>query len=195
MNTSTTTPAESKRDRLPGVLAWATAILLLFVAWKVVASTPTFDDEVAPFESSARADQWVSGRNINARVLGATFADSVDDGLWHSDGNWLVVDVDAAAVGEPASLDSVSLVIGETTFGPTDRTLSTFYRQPLVAGIARTGPLAFELPPGQLSGQALLKLGVAADPQLDSLLVFQIEVADLERVPTVVLAAPTWSER
>lgn len=188
-----TAPMLAERHRWRVVVAWLTAAALLVGAWQVVAATPTFDDEVAPFPVSAPMGDWGTGRNITVRVVDARFTDSIGDQLTSLDGNWLVVDIEAATVVSDSLLWLATLTVEGVTYNATDRIGSTIFLEALVPGLPRAGSLVFELPADLAVGSAELTLGLDRDPSLDSLIVVPIELGELSRTGSVELTRPDWA--
>lgn len=177
------------RRRLARSGVWLLSAIILVAAWFVVADTPTLADKREPFEVSVPAPEWGTGRNLTARVVGATFADEVDDGSWAAPGNWFVVQIETAAIDGPASLEVTELSVDGVVYSATDRTDITMSGESLLVGVPLTGVLAFDLPAGVATGTAELHLGASPDRRLDSIIVVPLDLDEMTRVPRVTLFA------
>lgn len=175
------------------IASWAAAAILLIAAWFVVGATPTPEQTQAPFEVTVPIGEWGTGRNIRARVVDAKFADALAEPDGPRPGNWLVVDIEAAAVTTTAQL-SASLTINGATYQSSERTVATMFRSVLVADIPTAGALYFELPPEVPSGSATVQIGVDSESILDTVIVVPIEVDPTDRVPVVQTSFPTWAQ-
>lgn len=175
--------------------AWLGGGLLLVAGWFVVGATPTRGDVTAPFELEASLNEWAAGRNLTAQVIEVRFADSIDDGLWHAEGNWLVFTLDVAAVVDQtnAGLYLTELIVDGVQYDATERTTMTLRNEPLSPGLAVRGELAFELPDDVVDGPAQLRLAAASDPQLDSIIVIDVDLSQLDRLDQIELNPVTWS--
>lgn len=175
------------RNRLTRGAAWALSALVLIGAWFVVADTPTLAEKRSSFDVSAPPPDWGEGRNVKARAVGATFADEIGYGGWLASANWFVVQIEAAAVVDPAVLRVAELEVDGVTYTSTDRTFVGINNQKLLVGVPVTGVLAFELPNDLRSGTAEIRLGEGPDQRLDSIIVMPIDLGEMTRVPTVML--------
>lgn len=188
------------RRRLRVIVGWTAAGLLLLGARFVVDATPSHDDRLAPFEVPTRIGEWGTGRNISARVVDAKFSDSIASGRASADGNFLVVDIEAASVTgrdmqEAERLDRAVFEIDGVTYEASNRvSAASIYHQVLIAGVPIAGVLVFELPTELTDGSGRLSIGHNPDPSLDSVIVVQIDLGQLDRtaltnVPSARLAA------
>lgn len=184
----------SGRGRVVALLTWVVSGAVLVGTWFIIDATPKRAAAVAPFVVTVEPPQWGTGRNITARVVGALFTDRVDDGSWSATGNWLLVQIEAAAVadGTAAALAVAELSIGGVTYRASERPRSTIANMSLLVGVAITGALAFELPANVVSGPAEIRLGLSGDRRLDSLIVVPIELGHVERVPARQMPRVEW---
>lgn len=176
-------------------LQWTIGAGLVVAAWLVAAVTPPEDAREAPFPVRAVIGETATGRNIQATITSVQRADRVSTEKWSADGNWLVVHLAAeAVVSEPAALSSATLTVGDRTFTASERP-DSFASAPLAVGIPRSGSLAFELPPDLDEGEALLTLGLRADPRLDSVIELPLDLAALPHPPAIALHRTDWTHR
>lgn len=159
---------------------WAVGAALVAAAWGVAAITPPDGAEESPFVVPAEVGERAAGRNIAVTVHGVTRTESVRSGDWSADGNWVVVDLDAEAVLSEygALLELATLEVDGRTFGASERP-DSLLRAPLSVGVPVSGGLAFELPADVEGGAAVLTLGEAADPRLDSVVEIDLVLDDL----------------
>lgn len=180
------------------LLPWLLTAALLAGAWGIVEVTLPDDAASAPFVTSAAIGEPAAARDLAVTVTDVRAAREVTDTAgWSADGTWLIVDLDAAAVvsAQGATLGLAELRIGELTFSATDRG-TTFWRQRLVPGVARSGSLAFELPADALSGPAVLRLGNPtgrADIPLDGVIEVPLDLDDVVLVPRAELNENGWA--
>lgn len=160
------------------ILVWSLTLVLLAAAWGVSKATLPDDASTAPFPAAAQIDETVTTRNLAVTVTDVHVAERVRDVTeWSADGSWVVVDLEAAGVltQDEGSLLRAQLVVGDRTFGATDRG-TTFLDQRLVTGVPRSGSIAFELPEDALAGSAILRLGMSDEVLLDDVIELPIEL-------------------
>lgn len=184
------------RTRLTRVGSWVLSAFVLAAAWFVVANTPTLEDKRASFDVKVEPGEWGVGRNIEARVVGATFADHLDDQSWQAPGNWFIVQIEAAAVADAdtASLGIAELTVDGITYSSTERSTVLIRGTSLLVGVPLSGVLAFDLPAEVRDGTAELRLGLGLDQRLDSIIVVPIDLAAMTRVPTLTVYPPGFPE-
>ncbi|MFB7894459.1 hypothetical protein ACFC1I_19810 [Microbacterium sp. NPDC056044] len=182
--------------RLPRWAAWALAAAFLVTAWFVALATPGEEQAQSPFVVTAAIDEPATGRNLEATVVDIRRAAEVraHDGRWAAEGNWVVVDLEVAAVTTErfARLGHAMLEIDGVRYSASDRPAS-LVRAQLAAGIPQTGSLAFELPADLDSGHAVLELALRSDTRLDSMIVLPFDVADAARVARAELGETGWA--
>jgi hypothetical protein len=167
----------------PRWVAWAAGSALVVGAWFVALGTPSEDEIQAAMTVTAAVGEEAVGRNLAATVTDIRRTAELSAGAWSAEGNWVVVDLDVAAVASEdlVSLRHADLIVDGVRFSASERPES-LRQEPLSAGVARGGGLAFELPADLHSGQASLELALASDTRLDSLIVVPFE---LEAIPAI----------
>lgn len=177
-------------------VAAVTGALLVAIAWGVAAVTPTEDDIVSPFPLTAPIGAPAVGRDIAVTVLQVHRAESVSAGEWTAEGNWVVFDLDAEAVVSEAGsiLRLATLEIGGLTFRASERPESIFETS-LSVGIPRTGSIAFELPESVHGGTGVLRLALNSDTRLDSVIVLDADLGEIDVEPAVELLPTDWSSQ
>lgn len=186
---------KADRMRRPWV-AWVIGLGLIVAAWFVALVTPGTDVAQAPFTATAVLGEEAAGRNITATITDLRRADSVSehDGSWSADGNWLVVDLDAASVVSErgALLQHAMIEIDGVRYSASERP-DTIAGAPLSAGIPQSGSLAFELPDDLDAGDGVLELAVRSDTRLDSLILLPFDLAEVPRVDDAELVKTGWA--
>ncbi|NLP83410.1 DUF4352 domain-containing protein [Microbacterium sp. CFH 90308] len=182
-------------SRLPGWAAWAIGAGLIVAAWLVALVTPGEEQAQAPFPVEVTVGQEATGRNLTGTVtdIRRTARLSAADG-WTAEGNWLVVDLQAASViSEGGDINHAVVVIDGVRFSASDRPES-FLDTTMTAGITQTGSLAFELPEGLDEGSGTLELALAPgnDVRLDSMIVVSFDLADVPVVDETELVETGW---
>lgn len=183
-------------SRLPGWAAWIIGAGLIVAAWFVALVTPGEEQAQAPFPVAAVVGEPATGRTITATITDIRRAAvvSAPDG-WTAEGNWLVVDLEAAAVLSEDSgyIRHAMVEIGGVRYSASDRP-NLLLNQPLAIGPSRTGSLAFELPDGLDAGAATLELASdSTDVRLDSMIVLSFDLAEVPAVETAELAETDWT--
>lgn len=183
-------------SRLPGWAAWAIGGGLIVLAWFTAVVTPGEEESQAPFPVAAAIGEPATGRNLTATVtdMQRTAQVVAADG-WRAEGNWLVVDLQAASViSEGGVIKHAILEIGGVRFGASDRPESLLDAA-MTAGLPQIGSLAFELPPDLTAGASRLELALAGDVRLDSMIVLSFDLADVPVVDEVELIETGWANR
>lgn len=185
--------------------SWTTTIVLLVVAGVVSAIAPAEDAEVAPFIVNGQIGERVSGHDLVVTVTDVRTASTVigaqewsSDEPWSAEGDWLVVDLDAASVTGPrvvyvtgaVTLDNAVFVLDGREYRATERTPSMLEVR-LNPGVPRHGSLAFELP--GLKGSGLLHLSLRTDTRGDSLLEIPIDLDTLTPLSETRIVEPEWN--
>lgn len=175
-------------------MQWVVGIGLVVTAWGVAALTPPEDAREAPFAIPVAVGEQATGRNIEITVTDVRRASAVTAGTWRAEGNWVVVDLTAAAVIDEsrAGLRLATLTIDGSTFRASERPESLIDRA-LALGIPQSGSLAFELPDALDKGTATLTLGLDTDPRLDSIVVLTAELDELKVESETALEVSGWA--
>ena len=174
---------------------WVIGAGLLVLAWLVALVTPSEDAHEAPFPVAAAVGEEGIGRNIAVRVDEVRRAESVVEGGWTAEGNWLVVDLEAAAVvKEGVSLTLATFTVDGRTYRASERPMSLL-QAGLFAGIPQTGSLAFELPDELVDGTGVLRFAIDSDTRLDSVVEVTVDLAELEAEASVELLPTEWNTR
>ena len=190
------TAAIAPTSRLPGWAAWAIGAGLIVAAWFVALVTPGEEQAQAPFPVAAVVGEPATGRTLTATITDIRRAGEVNapDG-WTAEGNWLVVDLEAAAVMSEDSgyIRHAMVEIDGVRYSASDRP-DLLVGRPLAIGLPRTGSLAFELPDGVDAGAATLELAAdSIDPRLDSMIVLSFDLAEVPVVDATELVETDWA--
>jgi len=193
-------PVAAERRWTAMIGPWSLTVALLAGAW--VLNTVALPDgsSEASFVTRTTIGESATTRNLELTVTGVRAARTLTDpqgwsaGGEKTQGTWLVIDLDAAALQSQyaASLGFAELTIGDRTFGATERG-ETFYRQRLVTGVPRSGSLAFELPADALKGTATLRLSIPADVRYDGIIELPIALGDIPVEESIVLSETGWT--
>lgn len=174
-------------------LSWTLGVVFVVGAWLVALATPPEDAREAPFAVTASVGEEATGRDIVATVEGLRRADTVTDGAWSAEGNWLVVDLSISSRVSPRTLAHATLQIGDRTFAATERADGSLYQQGLTAGVPRSGSLAFELPADLEAGTGVLRLATLSDVRLDSVVEVTVPLSEIERSAEAELRPREWA--
>jgi hypothetical protein len=177
------------------LLPWAAGAALVVAAGVVTAVTPDAGAQNAPFLVRGAMEQTVTARNLIVRVDGATFADriTVADDDWEAAGNWLVVDLSAAArtTEVDAELMLVKLVADGREFIASERPSTSLVGSDLRVGLGTGGTVAFELPADVVSGAGELRLSLPyATPHLDDVIVVPLDLDGVPRTGSIDIVEP-----
>lgn len=175
--------------------AWTLAIALMVGAWFIQLVTPDENAHERSFVVEATMGERAEGRNIAATVLDIRRAASVSTASWGAvDGNWVLVDLSTSSRISPATLGAVSLIVGERTFSASERPADLdIYKHQLVADIAVTGSVAFELPADLTDGDATIRLSLIEDIRLDSVITYSFDLGEISVEPEAALLPIEWS--
>ena len=181
--------------RLPRWASWTIGLGLVVAAWFVAFVTPDDGQAAAPFVIETTAGERAVGRNLDVTVVDVRRADTVSADGWSADGNWLVVDLEVASVvSETGALFShAELAIDGARYRASDRP-DSLAGQPLSAGIPMAGSIAFELPEGLDSGDAVLELAIDGDTRLDSMVVMPVDLAAVPHELETELRETGWAK-
>lgn len=174
--------------------AWALGAGMVAAAWGVALVTPGPAEIQAPFVISVDQGEAGVGRNIAITVESAHRSDRATDGAWSADGNWLVLDLSAAAVvsEQAALLNHVELEIDGRTFRASERPQSLL-GTPLSVGVPRLGSVAFELPADLDHGAGIVRFALNPDTRVDSVIEFPVEIGALEPEDEATLLSTGWA--
>lgn len=175
-------------------LRWLTGIGFVAAAWVVMALTPPVDAREAPFAVIAEIGEPATGRNIEVTVTALHRASTATAQEWQAEGNWLVVDLDAAAVisDQAASLREVTFTIDGRTFSASERP-DSILDESLLVGVPRSGSVAFELPAELTAGSGILTFALSTDSRLDSVIELAVDLDELPVEREVVLEPTEWT--
>lgn len=166
----------------------------MVAAWFVALVTPDDDQAQAPFVTEVTIGERGIGRNIDVTVLDVRRADAVSVDDWSAEGNWLVVDLEAASVISETGilLSHAQLEIDEVRYRASDRP-DSLAGHPLTLGIPRIGSIAFELPADVDSGEAVLELAINGETRLDSVIVMPIDLGEVPHERETELLETGWA--
>ncbi|SBS72372.1 hypothetical protein [uncultured Microbacterium sp.] len=174
-------------------LTWTLGVAFVVGAWFVAFATPPEDAREAPFVVTASVGEQATGRDIVATVEGLRRADTLIDGGWSAEGNWLVVDLSISSRVSPRTLAHATLRVGDRTFAATERADGSLYQQGLTAGVPRRGSIAFELPADLEAEEAVLRLATLGETRLDSVIELPVPMAEIERSAEAELHPREWA--
>lgn len=182
------------RWRIRPVVAgrWSLAAVLVFAA--IFLRNHQIDDVAAhqPIDVRGVVGQPLSGRNITATVHSVRVAEQVVSAKYGetyrpvSAGLFVLVDYSVEAITEDGYRAS-SLAIGDREFDPIYVDGSWIDTQ-TVAGVSMSGTEVFEIPQSLASEQAEFRVTGNRDPRLDSRLVFDVNLAEVPRLPTATFS-------
>lgn len=178
---------------------------ILVVAGVVAHTTPDETQQQAPIVVRGEIGETLTGRNIRATVDDVRIAEQITaSNGWQGSttGVWVVVDASAEAVVDDfgAFLGTAVIRIGDTTYSASTRPdQATLATQGLDVGIARTGPLMFEVPRDRLTGDAArdaeLHFAENSDTRADSMLVVPVDLAAIDIGASITTDELTWGAR
>jgi len=177
-------------------LPWLTGVALVLGAGIVAAVTPAPEAQDGPFLIHGAAGQPIVARDLIVQVGEARFSDriTVDDDDWRADGNWLIVNLSAAApeTEVDAALRLVELVVDGREFIASEQPSTSLVGTGLRVGTDTEGMVAFELPDDLSAGDAEIRLSTAySTPNLDDVIVVPLELDGLPRGHSVEIAEPS----
>ncbi|MFK4838002.1 hypothetical protein ACI3KY_19925 [Microbacterium sp. ZW T2_14] len=185
----------ARADRtLPRWAAWSIGAGLVVAAWFVALATPGEEQIQAPMPVPVAVGEEGVGRNLAATVTDVRRTSELHAGDWSAEGNWLIVDVEVAAVTseDVVNLGHAEIVIDGVRYGASDRP-DSLSGQPLSAGVATRGGLAFELPASLDTGTAALELALSSDRRLDSMIVVDFDLGAVPTAPRDELPETGWA--
>ncbi|WP_217133779.1 hypothetical protein [Leucobacter chinensis] len=188
----------------PTTWQWITGLVCLVLAGVLLVLIPDSEVTQRPFEVRTPIGETGVGRALEVRVSDVEIATELRSGAWSGESTWLVADTSAAArLSESGTtLAYAMLRMGGEADGSSqpieyrasERVKQTLFQEPLTLGSALNGQVVFELPEGA-SGPATLLFGVNGDPRVDSVIAFDIDLDEVQRVPERVLTDVQWSEQ
>lgn len=174
-------------------LPWIIGAALAAAAVAITAVTPSSDALYAPFPirgsfaEGAAPEEPATGRTLTAAIVDASFAERVEAGDWHAEGNWLIVTVAASAPRneDESIIELASLHVGDEVFHASERPRDSLLGERLRIGIDTVGMLAFELPDDVRGGDAELRMtSDLLTPRLDDIIAFDLPLDDVRTVPS-----------
>lgn len=182
--------------RLSRALAPLVALALVVAASLVAATTPTQDALEEPFATRGEPGERLTGRTLEATLLDARLADEVRGPDWRgtTDGVWLVVELEVAAVLEQSSVE-VDLLVGDRRYASSSRPSSDALDQRVVEPrLLQRGVALIELPASLVddphAASAVLRLSPRLDARLDSVLEVPLDLAALPHDDVVEFDPP-----
>ncbi|MFK4761790.1 hypothetical protein ACI3KS_12715 [Microbacterium sp. ZW T5_45] len=180
-------------------VSWLAGAALVAAAGGVVAVTPSTDTRNGPFLVHGTVSDTVASRELVVTVDSASFADrvTVSDDDWQAEGNWLVVELSAAArqTEVEASMRLATLVVDGREFIASERPSTSLIGTELRVGIDTHGMLAFQLPTDLEPSDAELRLaGPHSTPRLDDVIVVHLDLESAARERTIDILEPTIGE-
>lgn len=168
---------------------------LVLVAGAVTAATPPESALLDPFTIEATDDGIATARTLVATVVDVTRTErvTVAGSEWVAEGNWIVIElaVSAPTTEVDAAIGVASLLIDGRLFQASERPPTTLVGTALRVGTDTVGMLAFELPADLRSGTGELRLsGRYPTPELDDVVVFPVDLADVPTAPAVEIEEP-----
>lgn len=182
------------------LLGWTAGAAMIATSAALVAVIPAPNTDPAPFVVTVAQGERGVGRNIDITVVDVRRTDeiSVDSySNWRATGNWLVVDVDAAAVVTQtgATFSGAQFLIDGKTYTASNRpdSLSTLLQKSLLPGVPRRGSIVFELPESMTSGPGELAFSVNSDVRADSQIRVPIDLGTVPLADSVELTRVGWA--
>jgi len=176
------------------VLKVVVALAVLALASLVFSLAPSEEQRQAPVEIVVDIGQTGLGRNIEATVHSVRLAEVAETDEWSGETNgvWVIVDATASNVVSPRSLSAWLTVDGLTYEASTRPDQASLLSGALSPGIPTTGSFAFEVPRDIASSPHAVRisLGASRDVRLDSTVVIQLRLDELEIEPVVVIENP-----
>ncbi|MBN9158848.1 MULTISPECIES: hypothetical protein [unclassified Microbacterium] len=186
--------------RRRALLGWTAGAAMIAASAALVAVTPGPNVDPAPFVVTVAQGERGVGRNIDVTVVDVRRTQEISVPSytkWSATGNWLVVDLKAAAVvtQSGASLSGAQFLIDGKTYTASNRpdTLFTLLQNSLVPGVPRAGAIVFELPGSLTSGTGELAFSVSSDVRADSQIRVPIDLAEVPTTDSVELPRVGWS--
>ncbi|MDW4572082.1 hypothetical protein R8Z57_04740 [Microbacterium sp. M3] len=175
--------------------AWVLGGGLVVAAWFVALGTPDEETIQAPLAVTVPVGEEAEGRNLVITITDIRRAAELHAGGWSAEGNWVVVDLEVAAVAseDAVRLRHAELIVDGVRYGASERPESLLDEQ-LTAGVPRAGGVAFELPAELDSGEATLELALKPDSRLDSMIVVPFDFGSVPATQSDELADTRWAK-
>lgn len=176
--------------------SWLVGAALVAAAGAVVIVTPSTETRNGPFLIHGTVSETVTSRELVVTVDSASFADRVTvvDDDWQAEGNWLVVDLSAAAAQTEvdAAVHLATLVIDGHEFIASERPSTSLIGTDLRVGVDTHGMLAFQLPTDLEPAEAELRLTRPhSTPRLDDVIVVHLDLEGAARERAIDIEEPT----
>ncbi|RFA13709.1 hypothetical protein B7R21_07700 [Subtercola boreus] len=199
-----TTPAPPRTPVWRHIANGAALAGILFASAVALHTAPTEGQWQAPITVTGELGQTVAGRNIQATVTSVRVAEKVTaSNGWSgsTSGVWVVVDasVEAVITDFGVSLGTAQLEIGGTHYSASERPeAGSISDEVLSVGLAKTGPLMFEVPRDALTGidgeSAEIHLAVNSDPRADSMIVVPVDLSAIPVESSIETEKPVWGD-
>ncbi|UJP10045.1 hypothetical protein L2X99_17090 [Microbacterium sp. KUDC0406] len=182
------------RRFLRAAVPWTLSIAMVVAAWFLLQLQKPDDAVYDSFVTKTTVGEYAAARNLSATVTDVRAGRSVSDGKrWSAEGTWLVVGVDAATLQtEFASQLHGELRIGDRIYQATERG-ETGRNMSLITGVPRHGSLVFELPEGQVKGDATVVLSWQSDHTADGVIEVAVDLDDVPMQYEVTLDEIAWA--
>ncbi|WP_072314702.1 hypothetical protein [Agrococcus sp. Marseille-P2731] len=178
------------------VVSWVVGLGMIALAALIGTLTLGDTETAQPFVVEAAVGERAEARLFAATVREVRATEQLSDASgWQAGGTWVVVDLDVEAMQtEVASLLSLAeLDLGDRVISASERPES-LRSASLRLGIPQSGSLAFELPEGALTGEATLRLGRSLETRVDTIVELRIDLAAIEREPSIELRETGWAQ-
>ncbi|WP_402839964.1 hypothetical protein [Microbacterium sp. GXS0129] len=181
-------------------LVWITGAALVIAAGVVTVVTPDPDAQVDAFLVHGAVHETIGSRNLTVRVEDVRFADRItvsEDDDWTAEGNWLVVDLSAAATRTEvdATIRLIKLIVDGRDFIASERPSTSLVGADLRVGLETRGMVAFELPADLAAETAELRLSLPySTPHLDDVIVVPLDLGRAPREGVIDIVEPTTPE-
>ncbi|MFT4258125.1 hypothetical protein [Microbacterium sp.] len=173
--------------------AWIVGVGCVVAAGAVAAATPGPDAVEGPFLIRGVVGEAVTARNLVVTVEDAAFTGRLTSKDWTVGGNWLVVDLSAAAITTEvdAGLQLITLLVGGREFIASEQPPTSLVGERLRLGVDTIGAVAFELPADVDGGHAELRLTDRySTPYLDDVIVVPLDLDDVAHEDEIEIDRP-----
>lgn len=187
----------------PTTWQWITGLVCLVLAGALLVLIPDSEVTQRPFEVRTPIGETGVGRALEVRVSDVEIATELRSGPWSGESTWLVADASVEAkLSEPGTTLAYVMLRMDggqggaarpTEYRASERVKQTLLQESLTLGAALHGQVVFELPEGA-RGPATLLFGVNGDPRVDSVIGFDIDLDEVQRVQERELTDVQWGE-